>query len=154
MRRRDFIALVGGAAAAWPLPSRAQKNEARRIAVLMGIAPTPHSDAYVAAFFQAASRTGWTKDTQRSRRRAAGGRAIRNAIARLWQTAGVSPDIILVFSNAALAMHEAGGKAGAGRFCQGRPIPLGSGFVASLAHPAAKHHGFAGYDGTMGGKWL
>jgi hypothetical protein len=54
MKRRQFISLLGGAAFAWPKPSMAQKNEVHRIAVLMGIAPTAQSEAYVAAFFPTA----------------------------------------------------------------------------------------------------
>ena len=62
MKRRDFIALLGGAVTAWPLPLSAQKNEVRRIAVLMGIAPTAQSNSYVAAFLQRLEELGWTKD--------------------------------------------------------------------------------------------
>jgi hypothetical protein len=62
MRRRDFVAVLAGAATAWPLPLSAQKNEVRRIAVLMGIAPTEQSQAYVAAFWRRLEELGWTKD--------------------------------------------------------------------------------------------
>src|SRR5665213_933219 len=50
-----------GAATAWPLPLSAQKNEVRRIAVLMGIAPTEQSQACVAAFWRRLEELGWTK---------------------------------------------------------------------------------------------
>jgi putative ABC transport system substrate-binding protein len=153
MKRREFIALVGTAAAAWPLPSSAQMNEVRRIAVLMGIAPTQHSDAYVAAFFQRLEELSWTKD-----------RNIRTDV-RWWtrepeqnratvaDSLAFRPDIILVFSNAALAVLKPMAKEVPIVFVRVGD-PVGSGFVASLAHPGGNITGFAGYDGTMGGKWL
>ena len=153
MKRREFIALLGGAAIAWPLRLRAQKNEVRRIAVLMGIAQTEHSDAYITAFFQRLDELGWTKD-----------RNIRTDV-RWWtrepeknrgtiaEILALSPDVILVFSNAALAMLKPMAKQVPIVFVRVGD-PVGSGFVESLAHPGANITGFAGYDGTMGGKWL
>ena len=153
MKRREFIAFLGGAATVWPLPLSAQKNELRRIAVLMGIAPTEHSEAYVAAFFQRLEQLGWTKD-----------RNIRTDV-RWWrggpeqmrptvtELLALSPDIILVFSNAALALLKPMAKEVPIVFVRVGD-PVGSGFVASLAHPGGNITGFAGYDGTMGGKWL
>jgi putative ABC transport system substrate-binding protein len=153
MRRREFIALLGGAAVALPLPSSAQKNEVRRIAVLMGIAQTEHSDAYVAAFFQRLDELRWTKD-----------RNIR-ADVRWWtrepernratvvDLLAFSPDVILVFSNAALALLKPMAKEVPIVFVRVGD-PVGSGFVASLAHPGGNITGFAGYDSTMGSKWL
>jgi putative tryptophan/tyrosine transport system substrate-binding protein len=107
MRRRDFVALLAGAATAWPLPLSAQKNEARRIAVLMGIAPTEQSQAYVAAFWRRLEEFGWTRD-----------RNLRTDV-RWWtrepeqnrttvaDLLTFSPDVILAFSNAALAIPSA-----------------------------------------------
>jgi ABC-type uncharacterized transport system substrate-binding protein len=153
MKRRDFIALLGGAATAWPLPLSAQKNEVRRIAILMGIAPTVQSNSYVAAFLQRLEELGWTKD-----------RKIRTDV-RWWtrepeqnratvaDLLALSPDIILVFSNAALAVLKPMAKEVPIVFVRVGD-PVGSGFVASLAHPGGNITGFAGYDGTMGGKWL
>src|SRR5437879_2837976 len=62
MRRRDFITLVGGAAAAWPLAARAQPSErVRRIGVLINLAADdPDSPARVAAFAQGLQELGWT----------------------------------------------------------------------------------------------
>jgi putative ABC transport system substrate-binding protein len=153
MKRRDFIALLGGAATAWPLPLSAQKNEVRRIAILMGIAPTAQSNSYVAAFLQRLEELGWTKD-----------RNIRTDV-RWWtrepgqnratvaDLLALSPDIILVFSNAALAVLKPMAKEVPIVFVRVGD-PVGSGFVAGLAHPGGNITGFAGYDGTMGGKWL
>jgi putative ABC transport system substrate-binding protein len=153
MRRRDFVALLAGAATAWPLPLSAQKNEARRIAVLMGIAPTEQSQAYVAAFWRRLEEFGWTRD-----------RNLRTDV-RWWtrepeqnrttvaDLLTFSPDVILAFSNAALAVLKPMAKEVPIVFVRVGD-PVGSGFVASLSHPGGNITGFAGYDGTMGGKWL
>jgi putative tryptophan/tyrosine transport system substrate-binding protein len=153
MKRRGFIALLAGVATAWPLPLSAQKNELRRIAVLMGIAPTEHSKAYVAAFFQRLEQLGWTRDRNiRTDVRwwNGGPEQMRPTVAEML---ALSPDIILVFSNTALALLKPMAKEVPIVFVRVGD-PVGSGFVASLSHPGGNITGFAGYDGTMGGKWL
>jgi putative ABC transport system substrate-binding protein len=97
MRRREFISLVGGAAA-WPLTARAQQNERmRRIGVLMNrAADNPEGQAAVAAFRQALQQLGWgddrnvridtrwgVNDAERNRRDAA-------------ELVALAPDVILV----------------------------------------------------------
>jgi hypothetical protein len=62
MRRREFITLLGGAAAAWPLATRAQQAERmRRIGVLMGVANDAEGEARVAAFRQGLQQFGWVE---------------------------------------------------------------------------------------------
>jgi len=62
MRRREFITLLGGAAAAWPLAARAQQPErTRRIAILLNAAADdPRYQTWVGAFLQAQALLGWT----------------------------------------------------------------------------------------------
>src|SRR5499433_2595633 len=61
MKRREFITLLGGAAAAWPLVARAQQGErVRRIGVLMGSADNPEGQARVTALKQGLQELGWT----------------------------------------------------------------------------------------------
>ena len=85
MRRREFITLLGGAAAAWPLAARAQQPERmRRIAVLQGGggADDPDMQANIAAFLQVLQQLGWTD-----------GRNVR--INTRWATANAVRDVIL-----------------------------------------------------------
>jgi putative tryptophan/tyrosine transport system substrate-binding protein len=105
MRRRGFIILVGGAAAGWPLAAGAQQSrETRRIAVLMGTAATGLGKSYLATFIQRLERLGWVD----------GGNA---RIETRWWTGTVdemrpvvadlvafSPDVIMAFSNLAVAL--------------------------------------------------
>jgi putative ABC transport system substrate-binding protein len=64
MRRREFITLVGGAAATWPLAARAQQPaRVRRIGMLMAHAESdPEFQAYMAAFREGLRKLGWTED--------------------------------------------------------------------------------------------
>src|SRR5262245_2320008 len=64
MKRREFITLIGGAAAAWPLAARAQQPERmKRIGVLMGVANDSEGHARIAAFKQVLQLLGWTDGT-------------------------------------------------------------------------------------------
>jgi putative ABC transport system substrate-binding protein len=62
MRRRDFIAMAGGAAAAWPISARAQATKVRRIGVLMNAAATESApQSYLSAFVNALRALGWVE---------------------------------------------------------------------------------------------
>jgi putative ABC transport system substrate-binding protein len=158
MRRRDFITLLGGAAGApsllLPLAARAQQGERlRRIAILMGSAETALDQISVATFVARLDELGWKS-----------GRNLRTDV-RWWsgtpeQMRGViadmlmsSPSVFVVWTNLALATVQP--------MVVNVPVvfvgvgdPVGSGFVASLAHPGANVTGFSSYDEPMGGKWL
>src|SRR5215467_12466988 len=104
MRRRAFIALLGGAAVAWPLSARAQQERVRRIGVLMpGAADDPEFQARMTAFVQGLAQLGWIDgrnvriDTRWS---VADADRIRKYAAELL---ALAPDVILTNSSAALA---------------------------------------------------
>jgi len=146
--------MLGSAAAARPLVARAQlSRETRRIAVLMGTATTSLGKSYLATFLQRLEQLGW-----------ADGRNAR--IETRWWTGTVdemrpvvaelvafSPDVIMAFSNPAVALLKAMTSTLPVVFV-GVGDPIGDGFVPSLAHPGGNITGFAGFDGPIGGKWL
>jgi len=153
MRRRTFIALVCGAAA-WPVAAPAQQGErGRRIGVLMGSAETELGKTYLATFLQRLEQLGWTqgRNARVDVRWWTGGEAeMRPVVAELL---AFSPDVIMVFSNLALALLKPMARNVPVVFV-GVGDPVGDGFVASLAHPGGNTTGFAGTDGPIGGKWL
>jgi putative ABC transport system substrate-binding protein len=154
MKRRTFIALLGGAAA-WPVATRAQQGDrVRRIGVLMGPDENdPVAKTYVSAFTQALAALGWS-DGRNARidLRWAGGDA--NRIRALAQDlVGLQPDIILTTATPpAVALQ---------RETRTIPIvftnltdPVASGIVARLDRPSGNITGFALWEPSMGGKWL
>jgi putative ABC transport system substrate-binding protein len=155
LRRRDFIAALGGAGIAWPLAARAQQGDrVRRIGVLLsGDQKDPVTKSNVSAFTQALADLGWT-DGRNARMdfRWAGGDINRiRALAR--ELVGFQPDIILASSFAVtVALQRETGTI---------PIvfanvadPVVQGIVARLDRPSGNITGFAIYEPTLGGKWL
>jgi putative tryptophan/tyrosine transport system substrate-binding protein len=154
MRRREFITLVGGAAA-WPLAARAQQPERmRRIGMLLpGAADDAEYQTRVGAFLQALALLGWTIgrnvriDTRWATTNAA---EIRRHAAEL---VALAPDVILAHASPTL-----------GPLLQATrtvPIvfavvadPVGAGFVDSLARPGGNATGFTPFEYSLSGKWL
>jgi putative ABC transport system substrate-binding protein len=155
LRRREFIAALSGAAAAWPLAARAQQGDrVRRIGVLIsGDENDPEQKRRLTAFTQALAGLGWTD-----------GRNVRmdlrwhiddtNRIRALAQElVGLQPDIILAASTPATVAVQ--------RETRTIPIvfanladPVVSGIVARLDRPSGNVTGFANWEPSMGGKWL
>jgi putative tryptophan/tyrosine transport system substrate-binding protein len=155
MKRREFISLVGGAAA-WPLAARAQQPEhIRRIALLIGSTEEsdPESQARVAAFREGLAALGWSEGRNlRIDYRFAGGdeARIRAYVAALVNS---SPDLIVANTSPALAALK--------QATATIPIvfavvndPVGQGFVQSLAHPGGNITGFTLLDFEVVGKWM
>jgi putative tryptophan/tyrosine transport system substrate-binding protein len=155
MRRREFITLLGGAAAAWPFAARAQHPERmRRIGVLMSTAADdPEGQARIAAFHQGLQQLGWTigqnvridsrwpsGDSERFRRYAA-------------ELAAPSPDVILATGSAAAAPLLQATRTVPIVFVI-VPDPVGAGFVNSLARPGGNATGFIQFEYSLSGKWL
>ena len=155
MIRREFITLLGGAAAAWPLAARAQQGERmRRIGVIMNFtADDAEGQARLAAFLQGLQETGWAVGRNvRIDLRWGGGDAdlIHKQAAEL---VALAPDVVL-----ASAIPVAGPLLQATRTV---PIvfvqvvdPVGAGLVASLARPGGNTTGFTLFEYGIGGKYV
>jgi putative tryptophan/tyrosine transport system substrate-binding protein len=155
VKRRDFITLLGGAAAAWPLAARAQQAaRMRRIGVLMGYAESdPEAQTLVQTFHQALRGLGWRdgENLQIEYRWGAGEPAQIQAVAR--ELVASRPDLILANTTPVTRALQ--------RETKTIPIvfvivsdPVGDGFVSSLARPGGNITGFINYEASMAGKWL
>ncbi|MFO0986028.1 MAG: ABC transporter substrate-binding protein [Alphaproteobacteria bacterium] len=154
MRRRQFIALLGGTGIAWTLAARSQQpDRIRRIGVLLpAAADDPQWQARVGAFLQALAQLGWTNgrnvriDTRWATANAA---EIHRHAAEL---AAFAPDVILASGTSVGPLLQA---------TRSVPIvfpnvvdPVGAGFVESLARPGGNATGFISFEYSLSGKWL
>ena len=154
MRRREFIALVGGAVAAWPFAARAQSGPPRRVGVLMNSTATEAlPQSYVAAFVQALRQLGWIEG--RNLRIDIRWNAGDAALARIYaaQLIGLMPDVILAVSTTNLTIVRQATGTVPIVFAQVSD-PVEQGFVASLTKPGGNLTGFSMYEFSVGGKWL
>jgi putative tryptophan/tyrosine transport system substrate-binding protein len=155
MKRRDFITLLGGAAAAWPLAASAQQQERmRRIGVLMGQGEDdPEAQARVAAFEQGLQQLGWSdgRNVRIDRRWAAGdaGRTRRYAA----ELIALAPDVILAPGSFAIGSLLQASRSVPIVFVH-VPDPVGAGFVESLARPGGNATGFILFEYATSAKWL
>ena len=155
MRRREVIALLGGAAAIRPLAARAQQpGRIRRVGVLMGGAESdPQQQARVAAFRQGLRDLKWVEgvNIQLDIRWGESDAARIAAIAT--ELVALAPDVIVGTVTPALRALKQATKAIPIVFA-GLSDPVGDGFVASLAKPGGNITGFSSADAGLGGKWL
>jgi putative ABC transport system substrate-binding protein len=154
MKRRQFIAGLGSAAA-WPLVARAQQGDrVRRIGVLLaGDKNDPVWEPRLAAFAQALADLGWTDGRNLRKELRWGGGDINRIRALAQELVGLQPDIILTSGTAATAAVQ--------RETRTIPIvfvlvgdPLASGLVARLDRPSGNITGFGIAEPSLGGKWL
>src|SRR5262249_34969006 len=150
-RRREFITLVGGAAAAWPLAARAQQSKPRVGVLLPGAADDPEMEVRLAAFLDELQQLGWTDGRNvRIDTRWEAGYAGSN---RAEELVALAPDVILASTSASVAALQ--------RITRSVPIvfanvidPVGAGFVESLARPGGNITGFSAFEYSLSGKWL
>ena len=153
-RRREFITLIGGAAA-WPLAVRAQQGErVRRVGVLMNLAADdPEGQTRIVAFVQGLQQSGWTdgRNIRIDTRWAAGDADRYHRYAE--ELLALAPDVILASATPSVqALQQA---------TRTVPIvfanvgdPVGMGFVESLARPGGNTTGFTPLEFGFGAKWL
>ena len=155
MRRREFITLLGGAAATWPLGAHAQQlDRMRLIGVLMGYAESdPAAQSQVDAFRGAVAKLGWTEGSKLriEVRWSAGDADKMRTLAK--ELVGLRPDAI-VGQTTPVSVALA-------RETQTIPIvlagiadPVGGGLAASLARPGGNITGLTALDSALGGKWI
>jgi putative tryptophan/tyrosine transport system substrate-binding protein len=155
MRRREFIKLIAGVTAAWPLAARAQQPEQiRRIGVL---APYGEGDPYAqvrnAAFLQGLQELGWrdghnvridyrwgTGDADRNRKNAA-------------ELVTLAPDVFLAVGSPGLEAVQKATRKVPIVFVLA-PDPVGAGYIDSLARPGGNTTGFMSWEYSVGAKWL
>jgi putative tryptophan/tyrosine transport system substrate-binding protein len=151
VRRREFITLLGGAAAAWPLAAGAQQpDQIRMIGVLIGFVENdPTGIAELTAFRDALTRVGWKEGSNlRIEVRWGGADPDRNNVLAK-ELVNLRPDAILGLTTLATRALA--------RETKTIPIvfaiatdPIGNGFAANLAHPGGNITGFTSLDPAMG----
>jgi putative ABC transport system substrate-binding protein len=155
MRRREFITLFGGAAAAWPVAVRAQQPATqRRIGVLMVLGKDdPEAKARITAFQQGLQDAGWVegRNMQIETRWSAGNEIDVRRYAE--ELVSLGPDVILANGNAAVAPLLIATRSIPIVFAI-VPDPVGAGFVESLAQPGGNATGFVSFEYGLSSKWL
>ena len=154
MKRRAFITLLGGAAAAWPLAARAQQAEARRIGVLMAVAADDaEAREELAGFREGLARLGWIEGrTIQIDYRFAGGNPERFSVLAK-ELIARHPELIFAQSTPVTAVLHRETPAIPIVFVQVSD-PIGAGFVASLSRPGGNVTGVIQYEPGIMGKWL
>jgi putative ABC transport system substrate-binding protein len=154
MKRREFITLLGGAAASWPLAAHAQApGKVRRIGVLIALAQNdPEAKAWVRGLLQGLGKRGWSEDRNLNieyRFALAGAQA--QVLAK--ELVSLQPDVIFGMPTPAVTALQ--------RETHEIPIvfagladPVGSGFIASLPRPGGNITGVMQYEASVAGKWL
>jgi putative tryptophan/tyrosine transport system substrate-binding protein len=154
-RRREFITLLGGAAAAWPLAARAQQPERmRRIGVLMSLtADDPEGQVRLTAFLQGLQQLGWTdgRNVRIDTRWGAGDADRSRGYAA--ELVALAPDVILASGTSTMGPLLRATRTVPIVFTQVTD-PVGAGFVDSLARPGGNATGFTLSEYGSSGKWL
>ena len=153
MKRREFIALLGGAAAIGPLAARAQQPT-RRVGLLMSqFENDPEGQARFRVIVDGLQQLGWTdgRNVRFDIRWTAGGPADPGKYAA--ELVALKPDVIFASGSVNVAALQ--------RITRSVPIvfaniidPVGAGFIASLARPGGNTTGFSAFEYSLAGKWL
>jgi putative tryptophan/tyrosine transport system substrate-binding protein len=155
LRRRRFITLLGGAAAAWPLAARAQQApRTRRVGVLMAYPVNdPQAQARNAAFVQGLQQFGWIvgNNVAIDYRWSVGNEDDTRKYAA--ELVALAPDVIFTSGSAAVAPLQRATRTLPIVFAQ-VPDPVGAAFVDSLARPGGNITGFTPFEYGIGAKWL
>ena len=155
MRRREFITLVGGAAA-WPLTAQTQQVERpRRIGVLMSTAESDrNAPARIGSFLRGLEQLGWIEGHNiRLDLRWAAGDLDLSSRRYAAELVALAPDVLLATAGPTVAALQAETRTVPIVFAHAVD-PVGAGFVASLARPNSNATGFTLFEFSIGAKWL
>ena len=155
MRRRDFITLIGGTAATWPLAARAQRTDRMRtVSVLLGLGEKdPEAINRIKSFRLGMRDLGWIEGRNVQIDYRFAGTDLESINKNVAEVVQLAPDVIVANSSAAMvALRPATSTI---------PIvfavvsdPVGQGFISNLAHPGGNITGFSFIDINMVGKWV
>jgi putative tryptophan/tyrosine transport system substrate-binding protein len=155
MRRRDFIKVIAGSTAAWPLAVRAQRADRVRLVGSLNILAEddPESRLRIAAFKQGMRELGWTEggDVRIEARWAGGDDGLLRKYAA--ELAALAPDVILTSGSVTVRPVQQATRTIPIVFVQ-VVDPVGSGYVDSLSRPGGNTTGFTLFEYSLSGKWL
>jgi putative ABC transport system substrate-binding protein len=155
MQRREFIALISSAAAAWPVAARAQRSDGVRLVGWLNVLAEddPESRLRVAAFKQGMQELGWTDggNVRIEARWAAGDDGLVRKYAA--ELAALAPDVILTSGSVTVGPVQQAARTIPIVFVQ-VVDPVGSGYVDSLSRPGGNTTGFTLFEYSLSGKWL
>jgi putative ABC transport system substrate-binding protein len=155
LRRREFLGVLGGAAAAWRLEARAQDaGTVRRVGVLSSIGESDlEAQAMAAAFQQALRKAGWVdgRNLRIDHRWAAGIPGRVEVFAQ--QLIALQPDVVVAHTTPSVMALRKETDTIPIVFLQVSD-PIGSGFITNLAHPGGNITGFTNFEAAMVGKWV
>ena len=155
MKRRDFIKVVAGSAATWPLVARAEQGErTRRVTVLVGLdEQDSEAQRRVKAFRAGMRDLGWIEGRNiQIEYRFAGGN-LESINKHVAEVIGLAPDVIVANSTPIIAALRAAKSTTPIIFAMVND-PVGQGFIPNLAHPGGKISGFTFLDFAIVGKWV
>ena len=155
MRRRDFVTLLGGASAAWPIAARAQRaSQMRRVGVLMNTDPSNQaSQRFLAALSDAFRERGWSNDQNlRIEIRWSGG-DVKLMRRHAEELVGINSEVMVCVSTANLDALRRATRTIPIVFLQVSD-PVAQGYVQNLARPGGNLTGFSAFEISTSGKWL
>ena len=153
--RREFITLLGGAAAAWPVAARGQQSERMRHVGVLMVAAVGDAELIrrLAALQGELGRLGWVEGRNirfETRWTAGDPERIRNSAAEL---VALAPDLIVANGSSAMDAMQRATRTVPVVFVV-VPDPIGAGYADSLARPGGNATGFSQFEYSIGGKWL
>src|ERR1700687_606033 len=154
MKRRDFIAFLGGVAAAWPLAVRAQQPERVRLICMLNAlgSDDPEAQARIAVFEQTLQQLGWVVGRNLKIEIRQIGGDVDHGRSDAAELVALAPDVIVTIGSVAVAPLQQATRTIPIVFVNA-PDPVGAGFVQSMAQPGGNITGFSNFEYSMSGKW-